>query len=273
MMKFMLLTADPEFAAEAQAAGVDRIFLDLEFINKVERQRGRNTVISRNTLENIAPLRRVLTSSELLVRINPIHAHTEEEIERAIADGADILMLPMVIDRDDVELFVKLVRGRVKVCPMIENSMALARLDDILDVRGIDEIFIGLNDLHISMNLTFMFELLAGGLVEYMAFKLRRAGIPFGFGGLAKVGEGLLPAQFVLGEHYRLKSGSVILSRTFRNEVGANCSAPLDLALEISRLRDCEKQISTWDEEHFSNNHQEVRRIVREIVHQSLLKS
>ena len=268
MMKLMLLTADPDFAAEAQSVGVDRIFLDLEFINKVERQKGRNTVISRNTLENIAPLRQVLDRSELLVRINPIHAHTVEEIERVIAGGADILMLPMAVDRDDVELFVKLVRGRARVCPMVENALALARLDDILEVQGIDEIFIGLNDLHISMNLTFMFELLAGGLVEYMSDKLQQAGIPFGFGGLAKVGEGLLPAQLVLGEHYRLQSTSVILSRTFRNEVGSNSNEPLNLALEISRLRDCEKQISTWDEKTFIRNHSEVRRIVREIVQQ-----
>jgi hypothetical protein len=265
-MKLMLLTADPIFAAKAQEVGVDRIFLDLEYINKVERQKGRNTVISQNSVEDVLPLRRLLNRSELLVRINPINPHTEEEVERVVADGADILMLPMVIDEDDVRTLVKIVKGRARVCPMVETSQAFVRLDNILAIRGIDEIFIGLNDLHISMNLVFMFELLSGGIVEYMARKLKVAGIPFGFGGLAKMGEGLLPAEYVLGEHYRLGSSSVILSRTFRNEVGNNAAAVLDLSTEITKLRECEHKIEGWSAEEFEKNRKIVQDNVRHIV-------
>ena len=44
----MLLTGDPKFAKKAQDCGVDRIFLDLEYINKADRQKGRNTFITQN---------------------------------------------------------------------------------------------------------------------------------------------------------------------------------------------------------------------------------
>lgn len=136
MMKLMLLTADPVFAVQAQDAGVDRIFLDLEYINKIERQMGRNTVISHNSVEDVAKLRRVLDRSDLLVRVNPINPSLKAEVDRVIADGADIVMLPMVIDADDAQRFVEMVGGRAKVCLLLETSQALVRMDDFLEMGG-----------------------------------------------------------------------------------------------------------------------------------------
>ena len=79
-MNLMILAADPQSALEAQNAGIDRIFYDLEWIGKNERQHGRNTVISNNSIENIPVVREVLKDSELLVRTNPIHAYSKSEI-------------------------------------------------------------------------------------------------------------------------------------------------------------------------------------------------
>ena len=44
----------------------------------------------------------------------------------------------------------------------------------------------------------------------------------FGFGGIARIGEGDLPSDNILGEHVRLGSQSVILSRTFKGVVGVD---------------------------------------------------
>ena len=53
----MILASTPEDALSAQEAGVDRIFYDLEYIGKAERQRGRDTVkyhkIDRRTGQNM----------------------------------------------------------------------------------------------------------------------------------------------------------------------------------------------------------------------------
>ena len=268
-LKLMILCNDAESALEAQEAGVDRVFYDMEFIGKAERQHGRNTVKSDNKLDGIPAVRKVLNKSELLVRTNPIHAYTKMEVDQAIAYGADILMLPMVIDQHDVEQYVSYVNRRAKVCIMIETAAAMARLDKILAVPGVDEVFVGLNDLHISMGLTFMFELLSDGLVEYIAQKCNKAGMPFGFGGIARIGEGDLPSDNILGEHVRLGSTSVILSRTFKGVVGVDANAhPIDLKEEVEKVRVRLEEINEWtDSQHIEN-----RKIISESVDKVIYK-
>lgn len=266
-MKLMILAADPLSAMDAQRAGVDRIFYDLEWIGKNERQHGRNTVISNNDIENIPAVRKVLNKSELLVRTNPIHAYSQAEVDKAIAYGADILMLPMVMDQHDVEQYVRMVNGRAKICIMIETAAAMARLDKILAVPGVDELFIGLNDLHISMGLTFMFELLSDGLVEYIAEKCNKVGMPFGFGGIARIGEGDLPSDYILGEHVRLDSTSVILSRTFKGVVGVDKNAhQINLGDEVEKVRRRLEDIDKWDENLYEENRIRIVQAVDKIV-------
>ncbi|MBO7217200.1 MAG: aldolase, partial [Clostridia bacterium] len=153
-----------------------------------------------------------------------------------------------------------------KCVPMIETAQAMARIDDILEVEGIDEIYIGLNDLHIGLGLTFMFETLSGGLIDYMAEKIKAKGLPFGFGGMAKIGEGMLPAERILAEHYRLGSTTVILSRTFRNEVDAEGKPILDLDAEIKKIRETEEKLKVWSEHDFAENRKCVKIIVGNIV-------
>lgn len=266
-MNLMILAADPQAAIEAQNAGVDRIFYDLEWIGKAERQHGRNTVKSNNNIDNIPAVRKVLNKSELLVRTNPIHAYSKEEVEKSIAYGADVLMLPMVMDHHDVEQYVEMVAGRAKVCIMIETAAAMARLDKILAVPGVDELFIGLNDLHISMGLTFMFELLSDGLVEYIAQKCNKVGMPFGFGGIARIGEGDLPSDNILGEHVRLGSTSVILSRTFKGVVGVDKNArKIDLSEEVLKVRDRMGEINQWTVEQHAENRKKIADAVDFVV-------
>lgn len=261
MMKLMLLTADEESVKSAMQAGVDRIFLDLEYINKAERQAGRSTVISQNTIEDVRRVRPFVDEGKLLVRVNPIHANSQYEIDKVIEYGADIVMLPMFFDAADVRQFLSMVGGRAKTCLLIETAQAMVRLDDILAVEGVEEVYIGLNDLHISLGLNFMFEILSSGLLDYMTHKIKAAGIPFGFGGMGKIGEGMLPAESILAEHHRLGSSSVILSRTFRSEVGDN-RQKIDLPLEIQKIRDKEQEYSRYSAEELEEN----RRFVKDCV-------
>ena len=263
----MILCDDAPSAIVAQSAGIDRIFYDLEFVGKAERQAGRNTVLSHNDIDRIPEIRQIVSDSELLVRTNPIHAYSRAEVEKAIGYGADVLMLPMVMDHHDVEQYVEMVAGRAKTCIMIETAAALARLDKILAVPGVDEIYIGLNDLHISMGLTFMFELLSGGLVEYIANKCNLAGIPFGFGGIARIGEGLLPSDYILGEHVRLGSSSVILSRTFKGIEGVDVNArKIELNEEVDKVRKRMKEIENWSASDHIRNRMAIREAVDVVI-------
>ena len=98
-LTLMYITNNPAIAEIAQTAGVDRIWVDMEYIGKEERQGGMDTVKSSHTIADIRKIRPVVTTSELLVRVNPIHEAsdrylgTEEEVEQTIAAGADGIML------------------------------------------------------------------------------------------------------------------------------------------------------------------------------------
>ena len=259
----MILASNPVDAAAAQEAGVDRIFYDLEYIGKTERQRGRDTVKYHNDIDGIPAIREVVTKSSLLVRTNPIHAYTASEVEKAIAYGADILMLPMAVDRNDVETYVRLVDGRARVCIMVETAAMMTRIDDIFETGGVDEIFVGLNDLHISLGLNFLFEPLAYGLVDYIAEKCHKASMPWGVGGIARIGDGILPADMILGEHVRLGSSSVILSRTFK---GGDSPDAIDFKNEVDKVRDRFHELQSWTPSLFEANRNQIRTIVKQIV-------
>ena len=272
-LKLMILCDNAESAIKAQEAGVDRVFFDMEYVGKAERQHGRNAVLSKNSIETIPSIRKVLDKSELLVRTNPIGAYTEMEVNKSIAYGADVLMLPMVVDQYDAKQYVNMVNGRAKVCIMIETAAAMARLDKILAVPGVDEVFIGLNDLHISMGLTFMFELLSDGLVEYIADKCNKVDMPFGFGGIARIGEGDLPSDNILGEHVRLGSTSVILSRTFKGVFGVDKNArKIDLAEEVAKVRSRMDEINQWNEVQHTENRKKIAEAVDIVVNKIVAK-
>lgn len=222
-LKLMYITNNTEVAKIAESVGVDRIFVDMEYIGKADRQGGMDTVQSHHTLEDIRNIRSVLTKSELLVRCNPIHEATDEycsskeEIDGIVESGADIIMLPYFKTVEEVKEFISYVGGRAKTMLLFETPEAVAVASRILVLKGIDEVFIGLNDLHLGYKKKFMFELLADGTVEKLCLKFKYYGHTYGFGGLASLDRGLLPGKMVLKEHYRLGSSSVILSRSFCN--------------------------------------------------------
>lgn len=222
-LKLMYITDNPDVAMIAEAAGVDRIFVDMEYIGKSARQGGMDTVQSHHTIQDIKSIKNVISKSEVMVRINPIHeaaadyCSSKEEIDAAVEAGADILMLPYFKTVDEIRTFMRLVDGRVKTLPLVETPEAVELIDEILQINEITEIYVGLNDLSLGYGRKFMFELLADGTVERLSRKFKASGIPFGFGGIASLGKGMLPSECVIKEHYRLGSTCAILSRSFCN--------------------------------------------------------
>lgn len=215
-LKLMYLTNNVEIAKIAEDASVDRIFLDLELRGKVERQGHLDTVISHHSIEDIKKLKAVLQKAQLLVRVNSLYDGSRAEIDKAIDYGADILMLPYFKTAQEVQEFISLVGGRVKTCLLCETPEAVQNIDEILNISGIDEIHVGLNDLHLGYKMQFMFQLVADGTVEMLCKKFRNKGISYGFGGVGRVDvDNLLSAKCIISEHYRLGSSMVILSRAF----------------------------------------------------------
>lgn len=267
-LALMYITNNPTVAQIAEKNGVQRVWIDLETLGKEERQKNLNTVKSHHCIHDIEVISNVLTTSEVLVRVNPINPGSEEEINQVIAAGADMVMLPMWKSVDDVKQFLSFVNGRVKTTLLLETKEAVECLDQVLALGGFDEIHIGLNDLHLSYGLTFMFELLSNGTVESLCKKIAATGIPYGFGGIARIGEGTLPAEWIVKEHYRLGSTRAILSRSFCNaeEIKDLKTIEVIFAENMARLRDCERDFTTTTEEDFEENRKAVKRKVAEIV-------
>lgn len=264
----MYITNNIEIAQIAQNAGVDYIFVDLEVLGKQERQGHIDSVKSNHNIKDIAKLRPYITQSKLLVRVNPINDNSQQEIREVIQNGADIVMLPMYKTVNEVKQFVSMVKGQAKIVLLLETKEAHKILEDVLDIEGIDAIHIGLNDLHLSYHKRFMFELLIDGTVEDICKKIKKKGINYGFGGIAAIGAGRLPAEEIICEHYRLQSKMVILSRSFCNV--ENEKSLLNISrkfyLGVSEIRQYENKLEKYNEKDFKNNFKRLETHIMDIV-------
>lgn len=272
-LKLMYITNKPAVAEIAEEVGVDWIFLDMEFIGKDSRQGGLDTVQNHHSVEDVKNIRKVVSQSKVLVRVNPIHdalpdyPSSKDEIDQVIEAGADIVMLPFFKTVREVKLFVEYVDDRADTCLLLETAEAAILIDEILKVPGISMIHIGLNDLHLELGMKFMFQLLSDGVVEQLGNKIKAAGIPFGFGGIARLDSGMLPGADVLKEHVRLGSSMVIVSRSFCNtDVITDLEAVRRIfSGGIKQIRELEQEAEIAAT-YFTRNQREVEKAVETIV-------
>lgn len=120
--------------------------------------------------------------------------------------------------------------------------------------------------------MTFMFELLANGTVEMLCEKIKAKGIPYGFGGIARLGIGDLPAEKVIMEHYRLGSTRAILSRSFCDVSKMTDINEIEKVFKenMNALRVYEEKVDKMTD--YSENQEEVKRTVANIVEKKVSK-
>src|SRR5262245_23603373 len=151
--RLTLLTNDPQLAARADQAGIDRIGIDVERLGKAQRQSGMNSRISEHEFADLSRIAPSVRRAALFARLNPAHSHPEYEVETALELGAQVLMLPHFRSAEEVAVFVRAIRGRAVVQILVETALAAASIRQILAVHGIDEVMIGLNDLRMQLAL------------------------------------------------------------------------------------------------------------------------
>ena len=267
-IKLMYIANEPNIAHIAEKNGVDRIFVDLEVRNKAKRQKNIDSVKSHHCLNDINRIKDTLTTAELLVRSNAMYEGSQKEINEIVTRGADIVMLPMWDTVDDAKRFRDYIDGRAKVMLLLETIPAEKSLDEVLELDGIDEILIGLNDLHLQYKLKFLFELLANGKIDELMNKMVAKGLPCGFGGIASLDKGMISGRNILAEHYRLHSSMAILSRSFCDTSKIKDEDEIENIFHqgIIDIRDFEESLTKQNEEYFELNHQEVIRKTNEII-------
>jgi len=266
--RLFFITNHPEIASFVIKQGVSRIFVDLEYIGKDLRQGHLSTVKNFHTVEDVALVKAACANDEVMARINPLHAGTQKEVDGCVAAGADILMLPMYNTASEVLQVADFLAGRAKLCLLAETPSALANMKQILELGCVDEVHFGLNDLCIARSDRFMFQILVQGELDEAISLLRQHLIPFGIGGLARHGEGLLPAELLLGEHVRLGSTAAILSRTFHRGALSvqQLMDTMNVRYEINLLQSVYDYFLRAGQEELRLNQNEVQRRVESIV-------
>lgn len=230
MLELWLFTADPAEAARAAAAGIGGIVVDWECAGKQERQRGAGLECNRDTAEDLSRVRGAVRT-RVVCRINACGGHTSQEVESALAAGADLLLLPMVRGPQEVERYLRLVDGRTEAGILVETAEAVACARE-LAALPVACAYVGLNDLALSRRSRNIFEAVTDGTVE--AVRDAFAGVRFGFGGATVVDGGApVPFRLLLGEMARLRCDFGFLRRSFKREVRGR-----DLAAEVSRIHD-----------------------------------
>ena len=247
-INLIFITNNPKLAKLCESAGVDRIMVDLEREGKADRQLGLDTLISDHSVDDIVKIRKTVTKSDLLVRINRLSGSTPNEIEAVLSAGADSIMLPMADDYATVLNFSNLVAGRAKKVLLLETIPALIRASEICKKDLIDEVHIGLNDLHIDSRLNFMFELMASYIMDSICALLKSRDIPFGIGGVAPISQqNKLQADLIISQHARLGSTQVIMSRGFK-KILCDSNATEAIKAEVLALKNTYKDSLRFSE-------------------------
>jgi hypothetical protein len=226
-------------ARAADAAGIDRVGIDLERLGKVERQHGRGTWVSDHVEDDLDRIRDVLRRAQLFARVNPIHDGSRREIDSVLARGVDVVMLPMTTDAEQAQRLVDAVSGRATVVVLVEHADAIGRLPEIVAVDGVDEVHVGLNDLALSLGLANRWLVLAGDLAAEAGIVVRGAGRRFGLGGIGRADDDSLPvpSDLVYAEYARTGATAALISRSFFNRCGDT------LARDVGRAREA---LAAW---------------------------
>ena len=269
-LKMMYITNNPQIAQIAENNSVERIWVDLEKNGKSLRQGGMNTVQSTPVMEDVSVIRNYITKAELLVRVNPIYKNSKNEIKEVINRGADIIMLPYFKSMEEVDRFLDYtsVDTNVKTMLLLETIEAERNIEQILDNYEVDEVHIGLNDLHLEYGSKFMFELLANGKVDEICNKLKKYNIDYGFGGIARLDEGMVPARHIIPEHYRLGSSMAILSRSFYDSWISDDLEEIQRVFKfgMSEIREYEGRLLNESDEFFRKNRKKMISEVEKVV-------
>jgi hypothetical protein len=209
-----LFSTDPALIREAVAAGVDGIIVDWEERGKPERQASADTEINHDTPEDLRRVRQA-TSARVICRINGVCETTEDEIETAIGEGADEILLPMVRAAREVEAVLELVDDRCDVGILTETEAAVRRIESFAGLP-LSRVYVGLNDLSIERGAANIFTAVADGTVARVR---SRVTVPFGFGGLTLPEGGRpIPCRLLMSEMTRLHCQFSFLRRSFRRD-------------------------------------------------------
>jgi hypothetical protein len=254
--ELFLFTLDGDAAATAVRAGVDGLIVDCETRGKHTRQASADTEINAGGARDLRSVR-AATSATVICRINPFGRHTGAEVESALDNGADEILLPMVRHTTDVLSTLEIVGGRCCTGILVETQGAVDSAAELASLP-LSRVYVGLNDLAIDRRTPSIFTAVADGTVE----RLREIfPVPFGFAGLTLPTRGHpIPCRLLIAEMARLGCSFAFLRRSYRRDV-----VPTEPAqgAAISQIRAAINAATRRDPVAIDRDHQELQEACR----------
>ncbi len=208
--------------------GITTMIVDWERRGKARRQKGFDTEINGDTVEDLERLRDFDVPNRW-VRINGFGQWTADEVESAVGAGATRILLPMVTTVGEVEGFLEMLDGRCESGILVETRAAVRCAEDLAELP-LEGVYVGLNDLAIDRGLGSIFDSVADGTLD----RIREAfpSVEFGFGGMTVLDGGSpVPFPLLLTELARLRCDFSFCRRSFKRDVAGR-----EIAAELRRI-------------------------------------
>lgn len=235
-IELLLFSHEPSMVSKASLAGIDGFIIDWEDHSDINRQHPQSHFQAPDTCDDLARVTS-LSQKPVWCRINQLGSHTENEIKLALSHGADLILLPMVRQPEEVEHFLSLIAGRAQTGILIETVDA-CNCAAQLAALPLDRVYVGLLDLAICRGSNDLFKPLTDGTVEQLRNIFSEHS--FGVGGLTTVDAGApVPCLELMAHLVRLGCDFTFLRNSFKRDVAGR-----NLKEEISRIRTAWAQLN-----------------------------
>ena len=221
--ELLLFTTDTAIAKECMDAGVDAIITDWENKGKSERQKGFFTQINNQSAADLNEMRKAV-GGKIICRINGYNeASTKNEVEAAIDNGANEILLPMVSHLKEPEQVLHQINGRCGFGILVETDNAV-KIAAQLAQLPLSRVYVGLNDLHIDKKLPNLFYPFLDDTISYLRSIFYN--MPFGVGGLTQTAGGEpIPSSLLMNQYALLQTNFTFLRRSFLKDLQFAASA------------------------------------------------
>ena len=211
-MDLFLFSVDPDVVRRTVAAGAAGVVVDWERRGKSRRQVGQDTQINSDTPRDLERVRGA-TGGRVLCRVNGFGPWTADEVDAAVACGADELLLPMVRSTEEVDRTLDLVAGRCGLGILVETQQGVDIAGELARLP-LSRVYVGLNDLRIDRGSDSLFTPLVDGTADVV--RAACGSLPFGVAGLTRPDAGWpVPSRLLAGELARLGASFTFLRRSF----------------------------------------------------------
>lgn len=185
-IELFMFENNPLTVKAATKSGMNGFVIDWENRQLFERK---HNLEDESLPDTVEALRKVTSATDKPVwcRINQFGDWTKSEVEQAYGNHADLVLLPMVKHKAEVEKFLSLVDGRMQTAILIETVQACEAAVELAKLP-FDKVYVGLFDLSLSRRKENIFEPLYDGTVEELRDVFNHKA--FGVGGLTTIDSG-----------------------------------------------------------------------------------